>query len=291
MVALIIPLFGAAAFLSWLTSHNMLEIYWKSNFIFNLYIPDVYNYLVEPTNPEFYVLTALSFIGFIFLMWKGNSAARVVCILWLSEVLQRLFYFSLNRHYYYFLDVLDAILAGAIVFETVKRWKWSIYPFMALSVGGCICFYNYCQLRKLSPDFYRYVTPRYIIQETNKCDTVLNGYGLTYGIFTKDLTFYWNLNGQLDVIGDKIGLAPLPDLNKVVAQYLPKVIYTGVYWNEKMRKLDLFVPVHQVNAELRDKFYDQSIFRDIFVLKKEYQNQRRCRYNSTTDTWEYFYKE
>jgi hypothetical protein len=291
MVALVLPLLGAVLFILWLVSHNMLEIYWKANFIFNLYIPDVYNYLVEPTRAEFYVLTALAFVGFIFLMWKGNVAARIVCILWLGEVVQRLFYFSLNRHYYYFLDVLDAILAGAIVYLCIKRWKWSIYFFIVLSLGGCWCFYDYCQWRKLEPNFYRYVTPRYIIQETNKCDTVLNGYGLTYGIFTKDLTYYWNLNGQLDVIGDKIGLAPMPDLNKVVAQYLPKIIYTGIYWNEKMRKLDLFVPVHQINAELRDRFYNQSLFRDIFVLKPEYQNQRRCRYDSATDTWEYFYKE
>ena len=291
MTALVLPVFGAAVFVLWLFKHNMFEIYWKANFIFNLYIPDVYNYLVEPTNPEFYVLTALSFIGFIYLMWKGNTAARIVCILWLSEVLQRLFYFSLNRHYYYFLDVLDAILAGAAVYLCIQRFKWSVYLFMLLSVGGCVCFYNYCQLRKLAPDFHRYVTPRYIIAETNKCDTVLNGYGLTYGIFSKDLTYYWNLNGQLDVIGDKIGLAPMPDLNKVVAQNLPKIIYTGVYWNEKMRKLDLFVPVHQINAELRDKFYDQSIFRDIFVLKPEYQNKRRCRYDNKTGEWEYFYRD
>lgn len=291
IIAVVAPLFGAALFVTWLSYHHLLEIYWKSNFIFNLYIPDVYNYLVEPTNPEFYVLTALSFIGFIYLMWKGNTAARLISILWLGEVLQRLFYFSLNRHYYYFLDVLDAILAGAIAYEIIKRWRWSVYPFMALSVAGCVCFYNYCQLRKLAPDFFRYVTPRYVIEQTNRCDSVLNGYGLTYGIFTKDITYYWNLNGQLDVIGNKIGLAPMPDLNAAVAQHLPKIIYTGIYWNEKQRKLDLFVPVHQIEASLRDKYYDQSLFRDIFILKPEYQDKRRCRYNVLTDSWEYFYKE
>lgn len=52
-----------------------------------------------------------------------------------------------------------------------------------------------------------------MLEQTNRCDVVINGYGLTYGIFSKDVTYYWNLNGQLDVIGSKIGLAPLPDLN------------------------------------------------------------------------------
>lgn len=291
MVAIVAPILGSAIFISWLAYHNMFDIYWKSNFTFNLYIPDVYNYLVEPTNPEFYVLTGLAFIGFIYLILKGNTAARIVSVLWLSEVVQRLFYFSLNRHYYYFLDILNGIMAGAVAYAVIRRWKWSIYLFILLSLGGCWTFYNYCQLRKLEPNYHRYVTPRYVLQQTNHCDTVLNGYGLTYGIYTKDLTYYWNLNGQLDVIGNKIGLAPLPNLNAVVAQHLPKIIYTGIYWDERQRKRDLFVPVHQITPELRDKFYEQSLFRDIFILKQEYQNQRRCRYNAVTEQWEYFYRE
>ena len=64
-----------------------------------------------------------------------------------------------------------------------------------------------------------------MLEQTNRCDVVINGYGLTYGIFSKDVTYYWNLNGQLDVIGSKIGLAPLPDLNGAVQKYLPRIIY------------------------------------------------------------------
>ncbi|MBP5698651.1 MAG: hypothetical protein J6W96_03910, partial [Alphaproteobacteria bacterium] len=146
-----------------------------------------------------------------------------------------------------------------------------------------------CQENKLPPDYHRYVTPKYIVENTNRCDSVLNGYGLTYGIFTKDLTYYWNLNGQLDVIGNEIGLAPLPNLNAVVEKYLPKIIYTGPFWHEKLHKQKKDVAVHWIDPKLRDKYYEQSIFIDMFILKPEYQAQRRCRPDKNNKNWKYYY--
>jgi len=299
--ALILPLIGVILVLSWLAYHGIVERYWLSNFIFNLYIPDVYDYQVEPTTRDFYVLSAIAFGGFIYFMIKGNIYARIVGILWLSELLQRLFYFSLNRHYYYFLDILNAIMAGAIIWVIIKKIPWSAYLFVALSFAALWGvddyqwdaihswgFRNYCKYRELEPPYHRYVTPKYVLEQTNKCDSVLNGYGLTYGIFTKDITYYWNLNGQLDVIGNKIGLAPLPDLNAAVEKHLPKIIYTGPYWDEKMNKRNKQVLVHMIKPEIRDKYYQQSLFVNMFILKEKYQKERRCRYDFKTDTWNYY---
>ncbi|MBP3687846.1 MAG: glycosyltransferase family 39 protein [Alphaproteobacteria bacterium] len=289
--ALILPLIGAVLFVAWLVYHDMLSHYWLSNFIFNLYIPDVYGNLVEKTKPEFYVLSAISFIGFVYLLLRGNTTARILCLWWLAEALQRFFYFSLDRHYYYFLGVLNAMLAGAGVYAIIRRYNWSALIFLALAFGQMFIFKNYCQNNKLDPNYHRYVTPKYVLENTNRCDVVINGYGLTYGMFTKDTTYYWNLYGQLDVIGNKIGLAPLPNLDKVIEEELPKIIYTGPYWNEKLRKRNFDVPVHWVNPAIRDKYYEQSLFVNIFILKPEYQNLRRCRYDIKTDTWNYYYKE
>lgn len=288
--ALILPLIGLIFFIGWLAYHGMIEKYWLCNFTFNMYIPDVYWGRAEPTKPEFYVLTALSFVGFIYFMIKGNIQARIICILWISEAIQRFFYFSLDRHYYYFLDILDAILAGAVCWEAIKRWQWSAYLCVMLSVAGCWAFNQYRVQNELAPDYHRYVTPKYVLEQTNRCDSVLNGYGLTYGIFTKDNTYYWNLNGQLDVIGSKIGLAPMPDLNAVVEKNLPRIIYTGPFWNERLRQKKENVVVHKINSYIRDKYYDQSLFVDIFILKPKYQNMRRCRYDKKTNSWNYYYR-
>lgn len=289
--ALILPILGSLAFILWLSYYGMIEKYWLSNYIFNLYIPDVYGGLVEKTRPEFYVVSIIAGIGCVYFFYKGNNFAKMMSLLWVAEALQRFFYFSLDRHYYYQLQLLNGIIAGAFMWKIIERWRWFSYVFAALSCLGMNAFYGYCKDRELPPDYFRYVTPKYVLDQTNRCDSVLNGYGLTYGIFTEDITYYWNLNGQLDVIGDKIGLAPLPNLNEAVRRHLPRIIYTGPYWDEKMRQKDIEVPVHWIDGYIRDKYYQQSAFVDIFILKQEYQNKRRCRYDAMTDSWKYFYKE
>jgi len=290
--SLILPFIGAIWFIGWLAYHHMIELYWKANFIFNLYIPDVYDSLVEPTKPSFYVLTVLAFLSCCYFLWKGNKPARIVCILWISEAIQRFFYFSLDRHYYYFLDILNAILAGAFIFVIIKKWYWSAYLFVILAMVGLVPFVTYCQERdiRLKPvGYHRYVTPKHVLEKVNKCDAVLNGYGLTYGIFTKDITYYWNLNGQLDVIGNEIGIAPLPDLDQAVVENLPRIIFTGPFLHEKMHKAGTDVPVHWIKPGIRDKYYKQWLFVNMFILKDEYQAKRRCRYNAQTNSWDYYY--
>lgn len=288
--ALILPAASALLFVCWLAYHGMIERYWLSNFIFNLHIPDVYNGLVEKTRGEFYVLSTIAILSGLYFLYRGNTCARILSLFMLAESVQRFFYFSLDRHYYYFLLILNAMLAGAAAYGLIKRYNWTAYLFVAASVWGGLVFKDYCLANKLPPVFHRYATPRYVLEQTNKCDSVLNGYGLTYGLFTKDITYYWNLNGQLDVIGNKIGLAPLPDLDKAVEEHLPKIIYTGPFWDERLRKRNIDYPVHWIAPELRDKYYEQSLFVDIFILKPEYQQQRRCRYDVKTNTWNYYYK-
>lgn len=289
--ALVLPLIGTIIFLSWLIYHDMVERYWLANYIFNLYIPDVYGGLVETTRTEFYVVSAIAFLSCGYFLYKGNLYARIICLLWIAEAVQRFFYFSLDRHYYYQLQVLNGIMAGSFMWKLINRWKWTSYIFIALSLVGMYAFYSYCAEKKMPPYFYRYITPKYVLDQTNRCDSILNGYGLTYGIFTKDVTYYWNLNGQLDVIGNKIGLAPLSNLNQIILKYFPRIIYTGPYWDEKLHQQNIEIPVHWVDSFIRDKYYMQSPFVDIFILKPEYQAKRRCQYNVQEDSWEYFYKE
>lgn len=287
--ALIIPLSMVIVFLFWLIYHGMVLKYWLSNYIFNLYIPDVYGNLVEPTKPEFYVVSFIALIGSLYFLVKGNIYQRILSILWIAEALQRFFYFSLDRHYYYQLQVLNAIMAGAILWVIVKKYNILSLLCVGLSMWGCFIFYIYCKDNILPPNYHRYVTPKYVVEQTNRCDSVLNGYGITYGIFNKDVTYYWNLNGQLDVIGNKIGLAPLHDINKVIEEHLPHIIYTAPYWNEKLKKQNINVYVHLVSDEIKYKYYEQSLFMDVFILKKEYQNMRRCRFDAKTKTWNYYY--
>jgi hypothetical protein len=291
MKACIIPLCMGGLFLGWLVKNDMVERYWLANYIFNLYIPDVYNGLVEKTKPDFYVLTALAFLGFGYFLKFGKTTARIFCLFWLAETIQRLFYFSLDRHYYYLLDLLNGMMVGAFAAAIIRKKNYMSWVFVGFSLAAIFPFLTYYKENLLSPQYYRYVTPKYVLKDTNRCDSVLNGFGLTYNIFNKDITYYWNLNGELDVIGDKIGLAPLPDLNKAVRENLPKIIYTGFYLDEKKHKAGLDIPVHYIDPKLRDTYYEQYVFVDMYILKQEYQDKRRCRYDRATNTWNYFNKE
>ena len=52
----------------------------------------------------------------------------------------------------------------------------------------------------LNKKILRYITP---------CDYVLNGDGTLYNLYNRDPHYYWNLLGQLDVIGAEVGIRPL----------------------------------------------------------------------------------
>ena len=80
--ALILPILGCIIFISWLAYHQMIETYWLSNYIFNLYIPDVYGNKVEPTKTEFYVLAAIAFMGCLYFLIKGNKYIKIMVILY-----------------------------------------------------------------------------------------------------------------------------------------------------------------------------------------------------------------
>ena len=286
--ATVLPLILVCVFILWLYHHNLIEKYWMSNYIFNLYIPEVYGGLVEKTHKAFYGVTAIAFAGAVYFLIYGDVVKRIVSILWLLEAVQRFFYFSIDRHYYYLLDVFNALLTGPVLWKVLKKCNLLALVLIILSTVSCYSFYVYCNNVKIAKGYHRYVTPKYVLENTNRCDAVINGSGITYGIFSKDVTYYWNLNGQLDVIGNKIGIAPLHDLNKTIKEHLPRIIYTKPYWHEKLRQQKKKVSVHLVSDEIRDKYYEQSIFVGIFILKEEYQNKRRCRYDANTKSWEYF---
>ena len=291
MKALIFPIGAVLLFFLWLLSHEMIAKYWLANYIFNLHIPDVYWGLVEKTKPDFYIASSGAFISAIYFILKGNKYVRLICVLWGVEAIQRFFYFSLDRHYYYLMQILNGMLIGAFVSRVVNKKTWISYIFIALTFTESFLYVENVYAKKVTPPYHRYVTPKYVLEATNRCDSVLNGFGLTYNLFNKDITYYWNLNGQLDVIGNRIGLAPLPNLNRAVIENLPRIIYTDPYWDERQRKNNNYVMVHLIDPMIRDKYYEQSIFVGMFILKSKYQNMRRCRYDVKTDSWNYYYKE
>ena len=128
--------------------------------------------------------------------------------------------------------------------------------------------------------------PNYITQRINQCDYVFNGDGMMYNIFGKDPAYYWQLIGQLDVIGEETNIKPKPNINELILELKPKFIYGRSYMNKFSDENGRQKVVHYIDRDIVEKYYDKTNFGVLYQLKKEYDN-RDCVKNEKTGKWEY----
>ena len=141
-------------------------------------------------------------------------------------------------------------------------------------------------------DDYKYGASGYVLRRTNPCDYVVNGYRIGYNLFGKDISYIWNLLGQIDVIASKINLHPLADLESLIRKYRPKIIYGDTYYDtyREYRGAIMTYPIHEISQNLLKEMYTP-LYRDsIYILKHEYQSYN-CQYNAKTKSYEYVDKK
>ena len=112
--------------------------------------------------------------------------------------------------------------------------------------------------------------PYYITKKITPCDYVFNGNGLMYNIFGKDPHYYWQLIGQLDVVGEKTGIAPKPNISKIIAEIRPRFVYGKSYFNKFSDESGRKEIVHYVDKDLLDRYYNKTMFSGIYELKNEF---------------------
>jgi hypothetical protein len=112
--------------------------------------------------------------------------------------------------------------------------------------------------------------PDYITRSITPCDYVFNGNGLMYNIFGKDPHYYWQLIGQLDVVGEKTGIYPKPNMNELIMQYKPRFIFGMNYFNKLAEEKGMREIVHYIDQELIDTYYKPTDFSGVYELKDEY---------------------
>ena len=118
--------------------------------------------------------------------------------------------------------------------------------------------------------------------------------------------YYWFLLGQLDVIGERVGIKPVEDINKLIIDKKPKIIFVKDIYDRYERIKGNKVLVHEFDMDMIERFYDKietnnefkevysvSAFSDyskkmlnIYVLKPEYW-KTNCKYNVKTKEWLY----
>ena len=112
--AMLLPIVLSLGYAVYLWHHGILETWYRSNFIFNLHIPELF---AEERRhgiiwPELKMLLLGSFLAIICFIRQKNIYFNILTILFLTELAQRLLYFSAFAYYFYLLIYLAAILTA-----------------------------------------------------------------------------------------------------------------------------------------------------------------------------------
>ena len=282
LYAAMLPAVLSIGFAAYLYHHDILDIWYKSNFTFNLHIPELFddNRRLGVIWIELKCLLLGSTLAIIFCSKRSNIYFKILVIIFCVEAVQRLFYFSAFAYYFYLLVYTASILTAYFLTDKIfAKWWWLTYV-LAVALG--ISMYK--------PEIYngnignrvnRFYHPLHeqITKKINPCDYVLNGDGSIYNIFNRDPHYYWNLLGQLDVIGAKVGIRPLMNINRVIEVYKPKIIFGKIYYDKYAKEHGQDVIVHEPDMELIEKYYKPMESPEgLYILKPEFA-PAKCEYD------------
>lgn len=284
----VLPVLLAVAFIAYLYNNDALSVYWYSNFPYNKYIPDIFeqNRIIFPPkdNYEFYLFLPVAIIASVYFLIKGNSLERMLTLLFIEETLLRLFYFSAFLHYSIFWLILGMMLS-IMFLDKCKKGRKTLTVIGILYLGVAV-YYNYAVTYKKELPSHNYLNGHeYAFYNLTPCDSALNGYYAVYNLKARDAGYYWVLLGQIDVLGEKSGIAKRDNLNELILQKKPKIISAGVYWDTYWEQRGKKIPAHRIDQWLIETYYDYSGVGDIFILKPQYQ-RHNCLYNGKK--WEFF---
>lgn len=284
--ALILPLFGVVGFLSYLYYYDMIELYYLSNYTFNLNLVhgfELHRVVVIPT--AIFLWICVGFAGGFVAVIRGNVYWRILAFLLVMEFIQRRFYFSPYVYYYWLLSYLAA-LCGVPILSMMDKKNRSV---RFLLIGVLYYFFVnsalfYIELKNRDNEG-RYL-PDYITRHITPCDYVFNGDGYMYNLFAKDPSYYWQLIGQLDVIGEQTGISPRPNINALIEEFKPKFVYGRSYFNKFSKESGRNEIVHYVNPYLISQYYDYAGFGNVYQLKPEF-DKRTCVQNKKSGEWHF----
>jgi len=271
--ACILPIVLSIGFVAYLYANDILLVWYHSNFTFNLHIPELFDERrIGIIWPELKLLLLGSALALIFCLKGSNIYFKILAIIFLAELVQRLFYFSAFAYYFYLLIYTASILTAVFLEEKVFHRWWSLT--YALSIALFICMYKPAIYEgNIGTKINRFYEPlnKKIVRLSTPCDYILNGDGTIYNLYNRDPHYYWNLLGQTDVIGNNVGIYPLMDINYIIEVYKPKIIMAAPYYNKYYKERGIDVIVHAPSMELIQKYYkplDGSP--NLYILRPEF---------------------
>jgi hypothetical protein len=235
-----------------------------------------------------------------------NKYFRILCFVLLINLAFNFFYFSPHIYYYYASYYFAVPVAIAGIFKVAEKNR--LLKFIVISQSLLYIWYmSYLILYDVRVSYIKMSKPYSnvlnLYKSVNKCDYV---YYPSSFIYSKDIGYYWFLLGQLDVIGEKVGIKPVEDINKLIEDKKPKVVAVKDIYDryEKIRGNEVLV--HKFDLDMIERFYDKfeinndfmSVYNisslsnyskkmlNIYVLKPEYW-RTNCKYNIKNKEWQY----
>ncbi|MBE6463470.1 MAG: glycosyltransferase family 39 protein [Alphaproteobacteria bacterium] len=306
--AVALPIIGTSGLILVLYKMDMLELYWKSCFVFNTVMREHFGeHQVNLVFNEWYWGTAVFIVAGVFgaLFFKlENKYFRILYLLFILTFGLKYFYFAPHHYYWYeafYFGVPVGVIALYRVMRENKMFYYVLLGAVQVYVGFLVYYFNFdVKLALKRNDMVKVF--EYFEKNMNKCDRIYST-DTNYNLFRKDLSYYWFIPGRLDVIGEKIGLRPIDDYNKIIEENKPKVLgavnVIDYFENLKGNK----VYIHKLDFEMIRKYYDFMGEQEkikfgesgidmveneegLYILKPEYQG-KNCRLNEKTGFYEY----
>ncbi len=307
LISLIAPVLFSIVFIYIWVHLGIFELYWKTNFVFNTYMRE---YMGEYGINKAWHLADIFFyvasFSLLILFCSMNKYYRIMGIVFASQLMFNLFYFSPHVYYYYvpFYFAVPVAVAGVLkISENNKMLKIVvIIQSIIYFLYGAYWFVHDIKVSYANLS-HAYDREDYLKNLVNKCDYTFTPYDFVYN---KDLGYYWFLLGQSDVIGDKVGIRPIEDINKLIEDKKPKLIYVQNIYERYEKVKGNKVIVHKFDMDMINKFYDRVkdnvLFDELlemedfsetyseraikYLLKPEFRKDN-CKYNPKTRKFEY----
>ena len=257
-------------FLGYLLKHGILELYYVSNYTFNLNLEEAFEFNRVVNIPVYMkIWVGIAFLSSIYALFTKNRYALIVALLFVTEFLQRKFYFSPYSYYYWMMLYFAVITAMPLLVKLDNKNR--IVRLVLMGGLGWFLYGSYFfHMTVVTKNIGRSYLPDHITRNITPCDYVFNGNGLMYNIFGKDPHYYWQLIGQLDVVGEKTGIYPKPNMNELIVQYKPRFIYGMNYFNKLAEEKGMREIVHYIDQDLINTYYKLTNFAGVYELKDEY---------------------
>lgn len=281
LCAALLPLGLSAGFVYYLYINDILEVWYHSNFTFNLHIPELF---VERRIGVIWLELKCVMVGaalaLIFCLKGSNIYFKILSIIFVAEFFQRLFYFSAFAYYFFLLVYTASILTAVFLTEKIFK-RWWIFAYV-LGIAMHVSMYKPAIYEgNMGHRVGRFYKPlnKEILQYVTPCDYILNGDGIIYNLYNRDPHYYWNLIGQTDVIGAKVGIHPLMNINEVIERYKPKIIPMAPFFDKYAREHGYDVIVHQVDPELLKRYYKPLGNAGVLYILKPEMAPAKCEYD------------